>query len=258
MLEYEKIKKVKKLSNFVGCLKRFNSGRVSLLILIIHFILIILSFMNLFIVPWSMIKHSLLVMRIIILSLLGVSLICISYNMIIRKRKKLKVRGYYCFGIFGSILSTILIVLVFILILISIIVIAKQVKKIELKKRRDYNSIIAIDIFSLVNLLAVFFLWYYEILTVYTKINYDESIKEYIDEKTLIYNSQNAKIVNVEIGSNNDENDANRGDTQAKHLEEEETISNNKIELSSEKMGTKKGSNIKNNEKMDASGDNIK
>jgi hypothetical protein len=178
--------------------------------------------------------------------------------MIIRKSKKLKLGGYYCLGIFGSILSTILIVILFILILISIIVIAKQVKKIELKKRRDYNSIIAIDIFSLVNLLAVFFLWYYEILTVYTKINYDESIKEYIDEKTSIYNSQNAKIVNIEIGNNNDENDANRGDTQAKHLEEEETISNNKIELSSEKMGTKKGSNIKNNEKMDASGDNIK
>ena len=258
MLEYEKIKKVKKLSNFVGCLKRFNSGRVSLLILIIHFILIILSFMNLFIVPWSMIKHSLLVMRIIILSLLGVSLICISYNMIIRKRKKLKVGGYYCFGIFGSILSTILIVLVFILILISIIVIAKQVKKIELNKRRDYNSIIAIDIFSLVNLLAVFFLWYYEILTVYTKINYDESIKEYIDEKTLIYHSQNAKIVNVEIVSNNGENDPNRGDTQGKHLEDEDTISDNKIEISSEKMGTKKGIKASKNEKMDASGDDIK
>jgi uncharacterized membrane protein len=55
--------------------------------------------------------------------------------MIIRKSKKLKLGGYYCLGIFGSILSTILIVILFILILISIIVIAKQVKKIELKKK---------------------------------------------------------------------------------------------------------------------------
>ena len=214
--------------------------------------------MNLFIVPWSMINHSLLILRIIILSFLGASLICICYNMIIRKGKKLKFEGYYYFGIFGSILSIVLIVIVFILILISIIVIAKKVKKIELSKRRDYNSIIAIDIFSLVNLLAVFFLWYYEILTVYTKINHDESIKEFIDEKTLIYHSQIAKIVNVEIGNNNGENDGNRGDTQGKHLEEEDTISNNKIELSSEKVGTKKGSNTSLNEKMDASGDNIK
>ena len=258
MKEYEKIRKVNKLSNCVGCLKRFNSGRVSLLILIIHFILIVLSFMNLFIVPWPMIKHTLLVLRIIILSLLGVSFICINYNIIIRKRKKLKLGGYYCFGIFGSILSIILIVIVFILIIISIVIISKQAKTIELSKRRDYNSIIAIDIFSLVNLLGVFFLWYYEILTVCTKINYDESLKEYIDEKTSIYHSQNAKIVNVEIRSNIGENEANRPETQAKHLEEEDTISNNKIELTSENMGTKKGSNTTKNEKMHASGDDIK
>ena len=258
MIDYEKIQKVNKFSNFVGCLKRFNSGRVSLLILIIHFILIVLSFMNMFIIPWPMIKHSLFVLRVIILSLLGVSLICINYNIIIRKRKKLKLGCYYCFGIFGSILSTILIVIVFILIIISIIIIGKQVKTIELSKRRDYNSIIAIDIFSLVNVLGVFFLWYYEILTVYTKINYDESLKEFIDEKTSIYHSQNAKIVTVEIRSNNEENEANRPDTQVKHLEEEDTISNNKIELSSENMGNKKGSKTTNNEKMDASGDDIK
>lgn len=258
MIEYEQIKKVKKLSNFVGCLKRFNSGRVSLLILIIHFILIILSFMNLFIVPWNMIKNSLLILRMVILSFLGVSLICISYNMIIRKRKKLKVGGYYCFGIFGSILSTILIIIVFILILISVVIIAKQAKKIELSKRRDYNSIIAIDIFSLVNLLAVFFLWYYEILTIYTKINYDESIKEYIDEKTSIYHSQNAKIANVEIENNNGENEVNRGESHGKNTEEEDTISNNKMQISLEKLGSKKENNNNTNEKMDASGDDIK
>ena len=36
--DYNKTMRIKRLSNFVGCLKKFQSGNISLLLIIVHFI----------------------------------------------------------------------------------------------------------------------------------------------------------------------------------------------------------------------------
>lgn len=54
--DYNKTMRIKRLSNFVGCLKKFQSGNISLLLIIVHFITIILCVMNLFIIPWKRVK----------------------------------------------------------------------------------------------------------------------------------------------------------------------------------------------------------
>ena len=233
--DYNKTMRIKRLSNFVGCLKKFQSGNISLLLIIVHFITIILCVMNLFIIPWKNIETSLLVLRIIVLVFLGIELISISFDMIFSKRQKLGEKFFFCIGFYGSIISIVTIVLNFIFILISVISICVRIKKSGQKTTVEFNSILTIEIGSLLILLIEFFLWYYEIIVVYGVVKYDESIKEFVERKLKFLQSQNEKVVNVELGSKIHDNIVNSGDMPAKHLDED-TISNNRIELSGDKM----------------------
>ena len=233
--DYNKTMRIKRLSNFVGCLKKFQSGNISLLLIIVHFITIILCVMNLFIIPWKNIETSLLVLRIIVLVFLGIELISISFNMIFSKRQKLGEKIFFCIGFYGSIISIISIVLNFIFILISVISVSVKIKASGQKTNAEYNSILTIEIGSLIIFLIEFFLWYYEIIVVYGVVKYDESIKEFVERKLKFLQSQNEKVVNVELGSKIHDNLFNSRDMPAKHLDED-TTSNNRIELSGDKM----------------------
>lgn len=251
--DYDKTMRIKRLSNFVGCLKKFQSENISLLLIIVHFITIILCVMNLFIIPWKKVKTSLLVLRIMILVFLGIALLSISFNMIFRKRQKLGGRYFFCIGFFCSIISIIVTILDFIFILISVISVMAKMKKTGEKTTAEFNSILTIDICTLITLLIEFFLWYYEIIVVYGVVKYDESIKEFVERKLKFLQSQNEKVVNIELGSKIHDNITNSRDIPQKHIDEE-TISNNRIELSGEKIGKienddskikeRKGSNV--------------
>ena len=236
--DYNKTMRIKRLSNFVGCLKKFQSGNISLLLIIVHFITIILCVMNLFIIPWKNIETSLLVLRIIVLVFLGIELISISFNMISRKRQKLGGRYFFCIGFFGSIISIVSIALNFIFILISVISVCVRIKKSGEKTTVEFNSILTIEIGSLIIFLIEFFLWYYEIIVVYGVVKYDESIKEFVERKLKFIQSQNEKVVNIKLSSQIHDNITNSRDTPAKHLDED-SISNNRIELSGDKIGQK-------------------
>jgi len=236
--DYDKTMRIKRLSNFVGCLKKFQSGNISLLLIIVHFITIILCVMNLFIIPWGKVKTPLLVIRIIILVFLGIELISISFNMIFRKRQKLGGRYFFFIGFYGSIISIVSITLNFILILISVISVTVKIKKSGEKTSAEFNSILTIEICSLITLLIEFFLWYYEIIVIYGAVKYDESIKEFVERKLKFLQSQNEKVVNIELGSKIHDNITNSKDIPGKHFDED-SISNNRIELSGDKIGKK-------------------
>lgn len=93
------------------------------------------------------------------------------------------------------------------------------------EKKYDYKSILVIDIFALLILIAMFFLWYAEILNVYTKIKFKETLKEYIDAKIRFYLNQNSKIVTIEQGGKTDGNN-DYEDIREKNLEYEGNMSN--------------------------------
>jgi hypothetical protein len=246
--DYNKTMRIKRLSNFVGCLKKFQSGNISLLLIIVHFITIILCVMNLFIIPWKNVKTTLLVLRIIVLVFLGIELISISFNMIFSKRQKLGEKIFFCIGFYGSIISIISIVLNFIFILISVISVTVKIKASGQKTNVEFNSILTIEIGSLIIFLIEFFLWYYEIIVVYGVVKYDESIKEFVERKLKFLQSQNEKVVNVELSSKIHDNIFNSRDMPAKHLEEDST-SNNRIELSGDKIVKKENDDSKINER---------
>jgi hypothetical protein len=249
--DYNKTMKIKRLSNFVGCLKKFQSGNISLLLIIVHFITIILCVMNLFIIPWKRVATFLLILRIIVLVFLGIELISISFNMIFRKKQKLEGKYFFCIGFYGSIISIISIVLNFIFILISVIRVSVKISKSGEKTTAEFNSILTIEICSLITLLIEFFLWYYEIIVVYGVVKYDESIKEFVERKLKFLQSQNEKVVNVELGSKIHDNMTNSRDIPPKHLDEE-SISNNRIELSQDKIGQKEADNSKMKERKNS------
>ena len=252
--DYNKTMRIKRLSNFVGCLKKFQSGNISLLLIIVHFITIILCVMNLFIIPWRKVRTFLLVLRIIVLVFLGIELISISFNMIFSKRQKLGEKIFFCIGFYGSIISIISIVLNFIFILISVISVTVKIKASGQKTNVEFNSILTIEIGSLIIFLIEFFLWYYEIIVVYGVVKYDESIKEFVERKLKFLQSQNEKVVNVELGSKIHDNLFNSRDMPAKHLDED-TTSNNRIELSGDKIEKKENddSKIKSRKNSNAS-----
>lgn len=69
-------------------------------------------------------------------------------------------------------------------------------------------------------------------------MKYDESIKEFVERKLKFIQSQNEKVVNIKLSSQIHDNITNSRDTPAKHLDED-SISNNRIELSGDKIGQK-------------------
>ena len=243
MKDYIKIKKIKKLSNLVGCLKKFHSKRIELLLLVIHIVLIILCVMNLLIIPYNIVKKSLLGLRIVILIFFIISLISLILIQIFRKRKKISYGVYYYIGYFGNLISLGLCLINFLFILISCIVVTVRLKKYKGKKQ-DYKSSLVIDIFSLLIVVAKFFLWYYEILLILART--DENLKDFIDAKIRFYQSQNQKVVNVELSVDNSNNSNNTNKNNQNKFEkvkeksiDDDIISSNKMEINSEKFDEK-------------------
>ena len=247
MKEYRKVKLIQKLSCIVGCLNRFSSGNIEIILLSGHLVIIILCIMNIFIIPWTILKNSLFALRIVILSFLGFSLIIVFFNLIFRKTGKLKYRYLYI-GFYCSLICIGFIIFDFFFIFISLILIYNTVRKLNEKKNVD-NSILSIDIFSLLILILIFFLWYSEILNILAKLPFEESLKEYIDSKIKFYTSQNAKIVKIEQDRKVDE-DYNDEGSQKNNIEYEDFMSTNKVhigEKSKEEENFQKNNNsIKN------------
>ena len=231
MEEYLKVKKIQKISCLVGCLNKFSSQNIEIILIFIHLIIIIFCIMNLFIIPWSILKSALLSLRVVIIVFLSISLIFICFVIICRKRKQLKNITFYNISFYGSLLSIGLLILDFFFIFISLIIVFVKLKNYT-AKRYDYNSVLAIDIFTILILIPILFFWYAVILNIYAKIDSDENLKDYIDSKIKFFNSQNAKIVNVELGQRKK---IYEDEIIAKNLDNEDIISNNKIEMNSEK-----------------------
>lgn len=222
MEEYKRVKKIQRYSCIISSLNRFSAQNIEIILLSIHLIEIILCLMNIFIIPWSILNRPLLSLRIVIIIFLAISIISVSFNLICRKTNKLKLKIYFI-ALYASLLSIFLILLNFLFILISLIIVNLKIKAYTIK-RYDYKSILAIDIFSLAILIPILFLWYAEILNAFAKIDANETLKDYIDNKIKFYMSQNAKIVNIELNG--------------KNLEYGDVISN-KIELSEKENGKK-------------------
>jgi len=248
-MDYQKIKRIQKLSNLVGCMKKFSPDRIELLLLIVHLVVIILSIMNLLIIPWKKVYKELFGLRIVILIFLLISLLCLIYILIFRKRKKLSFGYYYCIGFFGSLISTFfLFIIIFLYSLISCIAGAIKIKK-NKEQKYEYKSMLVIDIFSLIVLVAQFFLWYSEFLLIYAKA--DKNLKEHIEDKIKFWQGQNKKVVNVEISDDNNTNTVNKnhidnnfGKEKEKTVEDD-VVSTNKIDMSEKEDYTKKNSKKK-------------
>ena len=247
-MDYQKIKRIQKLSNLVGCIKKFPPGRIELLLLVVHFVVIILCIMNLLIIPWRKVYKQLFGLRIVILTFLLISLLCLIYNQIFRKRKKISFGYYYCIGFFGSLISTFfLTILIFLFSLIGCITGAIKIKN-NKEKKYEYKSMLVIDIFSLFVLVAQFFLWYSEFLLIYAKS--DKNLKEHIEDRIRFFQSQNQKVVNVDFSEDNHTNTHNKNNVDNNFVKEKEQtvdddiVSSNKIDVN-EKGFTKKNSKKK-------------
>ena len=244
-MDYQKIKRIHKLSNLVGCMKKFSPDRIELLLLIVHLVVIILSIMNLLIIPWKKVYKELFGLRIVILIFLLISFLCLIYIQIFRKRKKLSFGYYYCIGFFGSLISTFfLTIIIFLFSLIACITGAIKIKNYK-EKKYEYKSMLIIDIFSLIVLVAQFFLWYSEFLLIYAKA--DKNLKEHIEDKIKFFQSQNQKVVNV-VSDGNNTNTINKNNIDNNFGKEktadDDVISTNKIDIN-EKGYTKKNSKKK-------------
>ena len=171
MEEYFKIKKIQKLSNLIGCLKRFPSGKIELFLIAIEIILLILCIMNVLIIPFQELKMKPLSgLRIVVISFASISLIISIFNKIFRKKNKLTGGYFYCIAFFGSLGSIGLNCLNFLFIFIALIITQTKFKNYKGNKSYDSNSILALDIISLIVLIILFFFWYAEIFLVYSKI----------------------------------------------------------------------------------------
>lgn len=246
MKEYKKMKKIERLSCPVEFLTQFPSGRIEILLFLIILIIIILCSINFLIIPWKIINDSLFILRIVYLSFLILSLGLLIYNIILRKNKALNLTNY-CISLYSSIISLAFILIDFFFIFVSLIIVYIKIKK--YKNRKYYhNSILTIDIFSLLNLMAAFFLWYLEILNIYAKTKYEESLKEHIDEKIRFYESQRANIINYESEAKSNK-DFNINDINTKNIGDDDSITNNNnnnIEISGDKPIENRTININN------------
>lgn len=244
MIDYEKIQRINHFSNFVGCIKKFEAKRIDLLLIVVQCVILILCFMNILLISFGIPNRPLLAFRIVILSSLFIQLLCLIYIFIARIKKKITYGYFYCVGFFGSIISYILTIINFFFTLISCIITAVKIKSYNSKKY-DYKSILVIDIFSLLVMIADFFLWYSEILLVYAKT--DKNLKEYIEKKRIDIESQNKKIVNVVANEDsnttkkniNNKNDKIRFTKIKGKIVEEDFVSNNNMEINEKEMNNK-------------------
>ena len=250
MLEYQKLKKIQKFSNLVGCFKRFPCGKIEIFLIVIHIIIILLCIMNILIIPHKDLNlKSLFGLRIFIVVILVLSLLICSLNKIFRKRKILNSGYYFVICFFGSIGSLSFVPLNFLFILISTIITSAKIKNYKGNKKFDSNSILAIDIFTLLILIAIFFFWYTVVLLVYSKVKEDESLKECIENKKKYFEGQSEKVVNVEINEKYEEN--NKASVNSNNPEImkdfDDITSTNKVNNNEDKQSDKsKDDNISN------------
>lgn len=241
MNDYQKVKRIIALSNLVGCIKKFQAQRIELLLLVVHVVIIILCFMNLLIIPWKILNNSLFGLRIVVIVFLFIQLLSLIYNYISRKKKKISYGYYFCLGFFGTLISIGLSMINFLFILISCIVITDKVKSYK-QKNYDYKSILVIDIFSLLVIIADFFLWYSEFLLIYAKT--DGNLKEYIEERLKFYQSQNKKVVNIYLNDDSNTNKNNKNDrNQLNKIKgksvDDDFYSNNQMEINEKEINNK-------------------
>ena len=83
MKEYNKLKRIDKFSNVVGCLKKFNSGKIELFLIVLLIIILILCIMNVLIIPFEPVNiKPIFGLRISIIFFFSVSLVVSSINKI--------------------------------------------------------------------------------------------------------------------------------------------------------------------------------
>ena len=256
MREYEKLKRIDKFSNVVGCFKRLQTGKLELFLIVIQIIILILCIMNILIVPHNELKlNPIFGLRIAILFFLILSLIVVIFNKICRNKRKMNSGYIFAIGFFGSLGALVLVPINFLFVLIATIVTQARIKKNEGTKKYDSSSILAIDIFTILILIAIFFFWYVEVIFIYSRVKSEESLKEMIENQKKIFESQNEKVVNVEINEKFDEN--NKGDenninniNQGTNNEFDDITSSNKVSVKEDKESNQsKDDNI--SEKVD-------
>ena len=195
MSEFQRIKKLEKISNCISCMKNSEAKQIEILLLVTHFIQIILNIINFLIIPWKILNSSLKRLRIVILIFIVLSMLFLSFNQIQRKRRKLFTGYNYAIGFFGSIFSICLLILNFLFIFISSIIIVGKVKNYK-EKRYEYKSILVIDIISLLIHIILFFLWFIDILRIYAKTN--GSLKEFIQSKIDYFHKQQHMEIQIQ------------------------------------------------------------
>ena len=246
MNDFEKFQRIKKLSKIVCCFKGFRAKVIEILLLVLHFIIIILCLINIYISK-DVINDYLFGLRIVIFCFFGASFFCLIYNQILRLKRKLYIGFFYCFGFFGTLFSMLLIILNFFFIIILFCT-----SIINLQKK----SILIIDICSVLPIILMIFLWFSEFLRVYAKT--DGALKDYIEAKTIFYQTQNQKEVNIELGEVNStefkKNKINDNTMQnfnkiERKNGDDEIISDIKMEINNEKQIN----DIKNNKKDEIS-----
>ena len=252
MIEYQKLKRIQKFSNLVGCFKRFQCGRLELFLIVLHIIIILLCIMNILIIPHKELKiNSLFGLRIFIIAILALSLIICTLNKIFRSKKKFNSKSVFLIGFFGSLAALGFVPINFLFILISTIITNVKANNYKGDKRFDSSSMLAIDIFTILIIIGFFFFWYAEVLLVYSKIKENESLKEYIDAKKRYFESQNEKVVNVEINEKYYENNKGSVNTnnQGENNDFDDITSTNKVNINEDKRSEKsKDDNISNKE----------
>ena len=202
--EYKKITKVKKLSKIVGWLNKFQAKRLEILLIIIHLFQILLNIINLLLIPWSILKTYLKAFRIIILLLILYSLLIVSLNKILRNRKKIHDGFFYKIALNNSYVSICFIIFSF---LFTIIFSLVTINEINNYKEKNYNthSILLVDVFIALVHIIIFFFWYAEILRIMVKT--DAALNLFLEAKARNIESQNKKVVNVEMKNKNNVED---------------------------------------------------
>jgi len=203
---YQKIVKIQKLSKLVGCSKKCLPTNIEILLFVVNMVIIILCLMNILIFEWNKYYKGMYRLKLVIFIFLLFSVVCLFYNMILRRKKRLHSGYVYFVAFYGSLLNIGLTALNFLFIFIACIAGGKKVKGME-NKNYVYKSLLVLDIFSMLLLIAKFFLWYSEFLLIYAK-TYD-TLKEHIEAKMKYYQSQNQKVVNIELNDEMRRNNPN-------------------------------------------------
>jgi len=235
MEEYNKIKKINRYSNLVGCFKRFQSGKLELFLIVLEIIIIILCTMNILIVPHKDLNlNPIYGLRIAIMCFFVLAFIIVCFNKICRNKKKLNSGYFFCIGFFGSIASLSLVPINFLFVLISAIITQSKIKNNEGNKKYDSSSILAIDIFTLLILIAIFFFWYVELIFVYLRVKPEETIKEFVEAKKKVKNNKKEEN-NNDFDDITSTNKVNENDDKKSNQTKDDNISNKEDDVSEDK-----------------------